>query len=323
MVHHLTGGDWGRPVRRYFEAMLAPLPILAVLFVPLALGLRSLFDWARKAEQGYLSIGFFLVRAAVFIVLWLLFARGLTRAARDQKRAIAISTAGLAVYLITVTLAATDWIASLTPHWASTNLGLIVIAEQGLGALAFATAAAAGMTLAHQPGDRPIELWKVTPERGNDLGNLLLTFVMTWMYLAFVQLLIIWAEDLPHETSWYLPRLNGVARYLGLAVMAAQFAVPFALLLFRHVKRNVRTLLALSLWRVLANLLDAAWMILPSVSGAEGAWSVAARVVLAALGVGGIWLFFVARDLARRPAFAHAALDAPAAEAVPEVSTHG
>ncbi len=329
MVHHLTGGDWGRPVRRYFEAMLGPLPILAVLFLPLALDLRNLFDWARETGQGYLSVTLFLIRAAIFLALWLLFARGLTRAARDQKRAIAISAAGLAVYLITVTLAATDWIASLTAHWASTNLGLIVVAEQGLGALAFATAAAVWLTLSHQPADGSIERWKVTPERGNDLGNLLLTFVMTWMYLAFVQLLIIWAEDLPHETSWYLPRLNGGGRYLGLAVMVAQFAIPFVLLLFRRVKRDVRALLALSLWLVLTNLLDAAWMILPSVSGSESAgsagsaWIMAALVVLATLGVGGMWLFFVARDLAERPTFAHAALDLPAGDTTVEVGTHG
>src|SRR5690348_10841055 len=54
MLHHLTGGDWGRPIRRYFEAMLAPMPVLVVLFLPLALGLPKLFDWARTTNEGYL-----------------------------------------------------------------------------------------------------------------------------------------------------------------------------------------------------------------------------------------------------------------------------
>src|SRR5689334_11036703 len=135
MVHHLTGGDWGRPVRRYFEAMLAPLPLLAVSFVPLALGLPRLFTWAHGDEAGYLSRSFFIGRAAIYFALWLLLAHFLARAGRDQKRAIGLSAAGLIIYVLTVTLAATDWIASLTPHWASTALGLIVVTSQGLGAM--------------------------------------------------------------------------------------------------------------------------------------------------------------------------------------------
>jgi hypothetical protein len=323
MLHHLTGGDWGRPLRRYFEAMLAPLPVLAVLFVPLALGLENVFEWPRAANSGYLSTGFFVARAVVFFALWLLFAHQLTRAGRNQKRAIGVSAAGLAVYLLTVTLAATDWIASLTPGWTSTNLGLIVVTGQGLAALAFAVAAAAGLSLLHRPADPTIDRWRVTPERGNDLGNLLLTFVMTWMYLAFMQLLIIWSEDLPRETVWYVPRLTGGGEYLALAVMVAQFAIPFVLLLSRRIKRNVRALLALSLWLLAAHLLDVAWMVLPSLSNTGAVLALAARVVLASLGAGGVWLFFVARDLARRPTLAHAALDAREEKSAAEARSHG
>jgi hypothetical protein len=323
MVHHLTGGDWGRPVRRYFEAMLAPLPLLAVLFLPLALSLPRLFPWAREGSGGYLSSTLFLVRAFVFFALWLLFGWLLTRAGRDQRRAIGVSAAGIIVYLITATLAATDWIASLTPRWASTNLGLIVVTGQGLCALAFAVAAACGLTLSHQPTEPSIERWRVTPERGNDLGNLLLTFVMTWMYLAFVQLLIIWAEDMPRETVWYVPRLTGPGQYFALAVMLTQFAIPFALLLFRRLKRDVRALYALGIWLLAAHLLDVVWMVLPSVASSGSALIVAADVILASVGVGGIWLFLVANDLVQRPTLAHAALDTREDEARAEVRSHG
>lgn len=324
MVHHLTGGDWGRPVRRYFEAMLAPLPLLAVLFVPLAISLPGLFAWAREPARGYLSGGFFIARAAVFFLTWGLFAHLLARAGRNQKRAIGVSAAGLIAYLVTVTLAATDWIASLTPRWASTNLGLIVVTGQGLGAMALAVAAAAGLSVTSAAGDRSAERWQVTPGRGNDLGNLLLTFVMTWMYLAFVQLLIIWAEDLPRETVWYLPRLKGSGMYLALAVMLTQFAIPFTLLLFRPIKRDMRALCGIALWLVFAHLLDVIWMVLPSVWPAESTITGAVwRLLLAAFGIGGIWFFLAARNLSQRPTFAHAALDAREEAAAAEMTSHG
>jgi hypothetical protein len=143
------------------------------------------------------------------------------------------------------------------------------------------------------------------------------------MYLAFVQLLIIWAEDIPRETVWYLPRLTGAGRYFALLVMLTQFAIPFALLLFQRVKRDVRALCALALWLLAAHLLDVAWMVLPSVSSSNSALISAAEVVLAGAGVGGIWLFLVAHDLARRPTLAHAALDAREEAVSGEVRSHG
>ncbi len=43
-----------------------------------------------------------------------------------------------------------------------------------------------------------------TPERLNDLGNLLLAFVMLWAYMSFCQYLIVWSGNLTEEIPWYL-----------------------------------------------------------------------------------------------------------------------
>src|SRR5213082_2751722 len=50
MIHHLTGGKWGYPVRRFFESALETLPLLAVFFVPLLFGLKQLYPWANVAN---------------------------------------------------------------------------------------------------------------------------------------------------------------------------------------------------------------------------------------------------------------------------------
>src|SRR6478736_6699293 len=39
MIHQLTGGRWGYPTRRFFEAGFMVLPLLALLFIPLLFGL--------------------------------------------------------------------------------------------------------------------------------------------------------------------------------------------------------------------------------------------------------------------------------------------
>src|ERR1043165_2023740 len=50
MIHHLTGGRWGYPVRRMFESAMATLPVLAVLFLPILFGLKELYPWADAAR---------------------------------------------------------------------------------------------------------------------------------------------------------------------------------------------------------------------------------------------------------------------------------
>ena len=45
MIQHLSGGAWGI-FRRIFEASSRTLPLLAVLFIPILLGVRELYPWA-------------------------------------------------------------------------------------------------------------------------------------------------------------------------------------------------------------------------------------------------------------------------------------
>ena len=84
-----------------------------------------------------------------------------------------------------------------------------------------------------------------------DLGNLLLVFVLLWAYLEFMQFLIIWIENLPREIAWYLPRCSSGWRWVALALVLLQFALPFLVLLFRHVKERRARLAAIALWLLL------------------------------------------------------------------------
>src|SRR5947209_8525392 len=53
MLQHLTGGGWGLVIRRVLEAATRTLPIMALLFIPIIIGSRSLYPWRRVdiAEQ--------------------------------------------------------------------------------------------------------------------------------------------------------------------------------------------------------------------------------------------------------------------------------
>jgi uncharacterized membrane protein YidH (DUF202 family) len=297
-VHNLSGGAWGERIRPALEAALRTLPVVLVLSIPLWFELDELYSWARpadvdassllQAKAWYLERGFFFLRGAVYFVVWLAlahflrkwsFARAAGGGTAEARRLRAISALGLLVYGFTVTFAAVDWIMSLFPQWYSTTFGLLAGTGQALSAFAVAIVCAAR---SQRNADER------TAAEFQDLGNLLLMFVMTWAYLAFTQYLIIWAEDLPNEIVWYLPRVQTSWRWVAIALVVFHFALPVLVLLSRRAKRAPQTLGMLAAVLVLAHLVDAFWLVLPAFR--PTGFAVGSSDLLAVLALGGIWL---------------------------------
>lgn len=293
MIHEITGGEWGLVLRPPLEGAMSTLPLLALFAIPLAFGLSDLFPWARsqaaEAQRWWLNAPGFLVRNAVWLVAWSAFALALRRhlATPDPRRAHTrrrIAVAGLMFYLCTITLAAFDWIASLVPDWASTAIGIRLGAGQFVAAFGFAIPLAVVQARAGGPPAASSRDWQ-------DLGNLLLTFAMMWVYIAFSQYLIIWAEDLPRETAWYWPRTQTSWRYLVAPLVTLNFALPVVAMLFREVKCRGPALALICALALVGQWLDTLWLIAPSVR--PQGFSVHAMDLLALVGLGGIWLALV------------------------------
>ena len=308
MIHELTGGRWGRLLRPPLEAAMSTMPLVAIFAIPLAFGLPALFEWARPGavaasdalqhKQWFLNPTGFVVRNAISLAVWTALAwalRGrLERAGRGDPRATRrLCAAGLLVYLVTVTLAAYDWVASLVPEWSSTAVGLRLGVAQFVAAFAFAVCYAVLDARARREAPR------ATPRDFQDFGNLLLTFSMLWAYIAFTQFFIVWAEDLPRETSWYWPRLATSWHWLGLVVGVLDFALPVVAMLFRPIKRDPRALALVCALALAGQWLDSVWLVAPSLHRAGFAphWLGAAAL----LAEGGLWLAFVGARIDRLP----------------------
>src|SRR5437868_14657126 len=79
-----------------------------------------------------------------------------------------------------------------------------------------------------------------TPQHIHDLGNMMFAFMVVWAYFSFSQFLIIWAGNLPEEIPFYLRRMNPGWGWAGLMLVFGHFALPFALLLSRALKRTFK-----------------------------------------------------------------------------------
>ncbi len=311
MLHNLTGGAWGFAVRRLLEGALRTLPLLALAFVPIALGREYLYEWSRPEaaldpllshKAPYLNTPFFLARAALYFAVWIALARAVLRASeradrsgdpRFMLRLRRVSAAGLVLYFATMTGASFDWAMSLEPRWYSTIYGLQFVVGQALATLCLGALCAARLAR-HEPFAR----W-LGPRQFHDLGNLIFAFVMLWAYVAFSQFLIIWSGNLPEETPWYAHRLGADWQALAWVLVALHFALPFGVLLVRRSKRSAQVLSAVALLLLALRLVDLYWLIAPSVQ--RGGLRLSWMDFAAPLCLGGLWLGTFARMLQGRP----------------------
>ena len=312
MVHHLSGGAWGVVIRRVLEAASRTLPFMALLFLPIALGIHELYLWASpeavakdailQHKAPYLNVPFFIIRAAIYFVIWSGLAYLLSKWSLEQERQgetgqaqrmQRLSGLGLVLYALTILFMSVDWIMSLDPHWFSTIYGILFMGGQGLSALAFAIAVAVLLSRA-EPMSRVI-----APAHLHDLGKLMLAFVMLWAYFSFSQFLIIWSANLPEEIPWYLRRWGGGWQWVGLALIFGHFVLPFVLLLSSDIKKSGRTLIGVALTIILMRIVDLFWNIGPLHH--EESFGATWLDAVAPIALGGIWLALFLWQLQTRP----------------------
>jgi hypothetical protein len=267
MLHNLTGGRWGVAVRPAFVAATSLVPLAAVLAIPVLLAMRSLYP---IAPSGWFAPAFFIARSVCYLAIWTVLSFTVARSTSQG-----LSAVGLIVYAFTMSLAAVDWIGSLVPEWYSTAFGLVVGVGQMLGAMALAVAY---IGLRSPPGSRDLF---------NDLGNLLLMYVMTWAYLAFMQFLIVWVGNLPREISWYVPRLQTGWFAIGVLLVVFHFFAPLAILLSRAAKRSGFFLGSLAAALLAMHAVDVYWLVAPSVR--PSAFSIAWLDPVALIVVAALW----------------------------------
>ncbi len=320
MLQHLTGGQWGIMTRRPLESATRVLPVVAILFLPIAiLGMNHLYGYSpthkgwlgapgtgedalSEMQKSYLTKNGFLIRAVVYFAIWLLLVFIFNRWSKEQdvnredralrRRMKMLAGPGIILYVFVMSFAAIDWVMSLSPHWASTIYGFLFVVGQLISAMSLMIA-----VLVLLSRTAPME-GVIQNRHLHDLGKLLLAFVMLWAYFGFSQLLIIWSGNLPEEISFYRTRLYGAWGVVAVMVLIFHFFVPFFSLLSRDLKRSAKLLPKIAIWLIFMRLVDLFWMTRPEFtsSAVPGLMDIAAIVALA-----GIWFAVFARNLKSQP----------------------
>lgn len=321
MIRHLTGGGWGMVIRRILGAAMRTLPLLALLFIPiiLAVAQHRVYPWAmplasvqdehirehlaknKFITDSYLNLSGFIIRAVIYFLIWNVLSFLLSHWSKQTDRPggpdntqkfKAVAGPGLILYGFTISFAAIDWVMSLDPSWISTIFGLIILIGEVLSAMCFAVVVER-ILFNYKPMSEMLK-----PDFVHDHGKWMLTFIMVWAYFSFSQWLIIWAGNLPNEITFYLKRLSYGWGWIGLFLVLFHFAIPFAMLLSRPFKRNIRKLVWVATWLLLMCWLDLLWIIEPNFSQSL---NITIADIVVPIAIGGIWLAYFFRNLAALP----------------------
>ena len=287
MVQFLSGAAWSVTVRRIMENLMITLPAGAVLFLPIAFGLKEIYSWADPAfvqadavlrlKAGYLSQNAFLLRAYIFFGLWSLWIFSIChqstkqdteRSVKQMHIASRWSAPGLFLVVVVGTLASYDWLMSIEPKWYSTIFGLYILAGGCLTFMSVLTLICLGLRRAGILKDA------INLEHYHDLGKWIFALTAFYTYIAFSQYLLIWYANLPEETIWYRNRIQGGWLWVGLAMPFIRFIIPFFTLLCRPAKRSLTVIGAMAVWSVIVEYIDLYWIVMPEYykTGPQVSW---------------------------------------------------
>ncbi len=279
LVHVLTGGRWGEAIQTYLLAGIATLALLMPGLLPFLFVLPQLYLWLHAdiakdlPNTFYLNLPFAAGRGVFYMIVWLALGALTLRAVRRDTLAAPLAVIGLILLGLTVTFAAIDATMSLEPQFISSDFGMIAAAEGGLLALAVTVLAASMDPL------MPREIL-------DDLGKLLLGLLVLWAYLEFMQLLIVWQSDLPHEAPWYIERSKAGWGTLAAILAFGHFGLPFFALISPTLRRSPIGIGGIAALLIVMQVLRAWWLVLPAAHRGIGWVDVAAMLAVIGLATG-------------------------------------
>lgn len=294
LIQHLTRAGWSVVVRRLAECVATALLPMALLALPILLGMSELYPWvnpegfigsvfrdggeahAVHAKRGYLNVTFFLVRIVAFFAIWSWLSLSFFRMSVAQdasgdpgltSRMQRLSAPGIILFALTVTFAAFDLLMSISPLFFSTIFGVYFFA----GSVVSFMAVLIVTCFLLQRAGRLRQV--ITAEHYQDMGKLMWGFMVFWTYIAFSQFMLIWYANLPEETFWFKARMyteSGQWSQWGgfsLFLLLGHFVIPFLALISRHPKRRAGLLTLGACWILFMHWIDLYYLIMPAMTG--------------------------------------------------------
>ena len=105
----------------------------------------------------------------------------------------------------------------------------------------------------------------ITEWNFHDCAKLMWGFVIFWTYTSFSQYFLIWYGNIAEETAWYHVRMDHGWDRIGILLILGHFALPFWVLLSRHMRNAIASPLTLvTAWMIFMHYLDLYYAAMPN-----------------------------------------------------------
>jgi hypothetical protein len=258
----LAMGGWQMAFRRVTEAIsvaVIPLGVIAlvVLVSMVFTQQHHIYHWLDtehvkhdkilNGKSGFLNANFFLIWTVLAIGFWIVLGAKMRRLSRELdsnppknneagKKYIFKTTVWGSLFLVWFALTVMStipwlWLMSIDAHWYSTMYSWYT----------FASSFVAGMSLIalfviYLKNQGYLEM--VNEEHLHDLGKFMFAFSIFWTYLWFSQYMLIWYANIPEETVYFKPRVQGVYKGIFFLNLIINFLAPLLILMRRSSKRS-------------------------------------------------------------------------------------
>ena len=256
----LTNGKWAGPIQRIGESLSAFLPFgMGLMGILLVAGIWTYLPWTKHVEPRqvpFLNVPFLYVRTVGGMLLFWWLASKMVRASlrrdawllkdhvapelkpayeklasgwRGEEAEIShvrhelahLSPQIVLTFVVFFSVIGWDFIMALTPNWVSHLFGWFVYAAAFLSGIAMTSLIATRMR-----GEYQLEAY-ITPDHFWDIGKVLFSFCIFWVYLFWSQYLPIWYANMHEETWWVFLRFEAPWRVLSFTAFTLIFLLPF------------------------------------------------------------------------------------------------
>jgi hypothetical protein len=313
-LQNAAQAGWSPVLFRVMEGIASYLVpggiIVYILLVLSTLHLNHLFIWmdpevvANDAviqnKTAYLNTPFFLIRAAIYMIGWIIFSKLIIKNSRKldegfsltlHKRNFKLSAIFLVFFIVTESMMSWDWIMSIDTHWFSTLFGWFVLAS----ILVSAVTTIALVTI-YLKGKGYLE--HVNNSHIHDLAKFMMGFSIFWAYLWFSQFLLIWYSNIPEEVTYYAQRLEDYpVLFFGTVIL--NWLLPMLILINSDFKRVNWIVIFAGIIILVGNYINFFVLIMPGTVGES--WFIGITEICSVLLISGIFIYTVFSALAKAP----------------------
>ncbi len=320
----LAHGGWPVAFRRVPEAISAVVPVFAVLALIIFIGIiyghqHHIYHWIDEAEvakdpiltwkKGFLNPTFFMAWTIITLTVWTLVGRKMRQLSRESdepmegeqaKNYIWRNTVWASIFIVFFALTTGStvpwiWFMSIDAHWYSTMYSWYTFISSFVGGLALIA-----LFIVFLKNHGYLEY--TSREHVHDVGKFIFAFSIFWAYLWFSQFMLIWYANIPEETVYFQPRVNGPYKGIFWFNFIVNFVAPILILMTRGSKRNYAVITFMSVLLVLGHWLDYYQMVMPGTLKDHFTlgwfeWGIFALYA-------GMILFFTGRALSKAPMLA-------------------